>query len=310
MQSVIDTLGRATPYQQSPCPACKVRDNMLDRVKATGRGVGGKVSAATVSRELSIFSAISNYARTEFGLASTVSNAFSGLPVKRAAKGQGQKASDKRDPLPPEVLAKTRKGLIEDAAPELSLIWRLVEGTGCRIAEVTGLRVADVQHSAGFPHVRIEPNSMLRLKSESSRRAIPLIGDALKAATEALALPRTDRHVFPKYGHPRGSDAAAAALMKHIRAVSDNEKHVIHSLRHNMKDRLILAEVSSLDQNMILGHAMSSVGGRVYGGEVAKLRKATEVMKAAAAVKIGRGQGEAATQRLHSDSLTGLLAPP
>lgn len=66
--------------------------------------------------------------------------------------------------------------------------------------------------------------------------------------------------------------------MKHLRKVSADEKHVIHSLRHNMKDRLILSEASSLDQNLILGHALGGVGDRVYGGETAKLRATTQAM--------------------------------
>lgn len=102
-----------------------VRDHMLDRVKATGRGAGGKVSAATVSRELAILSAVVNFAKVEFGMPDTMPNPFSRLPVARVAKGQGQKASEKRDPLPPAVLTKTRARVLANAAPELALIWRM-----------------------------------------------------------------------------------------------------------------------------------------------------------------------------------------
>lgn len=48
--------------------------------------------------------------------------------------------------------------------------------------------------------------------------------------------------------------------MTHIRAVSKDPKHVIYFLRHNMKEKLIWAEVSSLEQNLILGH--TSMGPR------------------------------------------------
>lgn len=113
---------------------------------------------------------------------------------------------------------------------------------------------------------------------------VPLVGDALTAAKEALRLPRDGDMAFPSYGRKRGSDAASAALMKHLRAVTTDPKHVIHSLRHNMKDRLILAEVSSLDQNLILGHTPGGVGDSVYGGRVAKLRATTRAMKKALGV--------------------------
>ena len=74
--------------------------------------------------------------------------------------------------------------------------------------------------------------------------------------------------------------------MKHVSAVTSDPKHVVHSLRHNMKDALILAEVSSLDQNLILGHAQGGVGDRVYGGSLAKLRTTTRAMKKALGVPL------------------------
>lgn len=69
--------------------ARKVRDEMLDRVKVRGRGVGGKVSPTTVSRELSIIAAVVNFAKVEFGLPDTFQNPFGKLPVARVAKGRG-----------------------------------------------------------------------------------------------------------------------------------------------------------------------------------------------------------------------------
>lgn len=258
-----------------------VRDEMLDRVKVRGRGVGAKVSAATVSRELTIITAIINFAKVEFGLGDNVQNPFSRLPVERVAKGQGRKASEKRDPLPADVLTETRGRVLANGSQALALIWRLIEGTGCRIAEVTGLRVEDVRVDGELPHIRIEPHNLRGLKTESSRRQVPLVGDALAAAKEALEVSPGALMLFPDYGRVRGSDAASAALMKHLRRVSIDEKHVIHSLRHNMKDRLVLTEAASFDQNLILGHALGGVGDRFYGGEVAKLRATTRVMKRA-----------------------------
>lgn len=261
--------------------ARKIRDHMLDRVKVTGRGVGGQVSAATVSRELSIISAVVNFAKVEFGLSESVQNPFSRLPVANVAKGQGRKASENRDPLPSDVLLATRKRVLANGSPELALIWRLVEGTGCRLAEVTGLRLEDVVVSGDLPHIRIEPHSLRSLKTESSRPQVPLVGDAQDAAKDAVKLAEGGQMLFPSYGRPRGGDAASASLMKHLRKVSTDEKHVIHSLRHNMKDLLVLAEAASLDQNIILGHTVGGVGDRVNGGEVAKLRATTKVMKRA-----------------------------
>lgn len=261
--------------------ARNIRDHMLDRVKVRGRGVGGKVSASTVSRELSVISAVVNYGAREFGLGEALSNPFHDLPVARVARGQGRTAAEKRDPLPPKVLAETRKRVLANAAPELALIWRLIEGTGCRLAEITGLRVEDVIVSGDLPHLRIEPHARRTLKTLTSRRPVPLVGDALEAGREAVKLASGGDMLFPSYGRWRGSDAASAALMKHLRRVSSDEKHVLHSLRHNMKDRLMLAEVSALDRNTILGWTQEGVGDKVYGGELAKLRMTTKAMRRA-----------------------------
>lgn len=284
--AAIEAMGRGDVVLSSITreDARKVRDEMLDRIKATGRGTGEKVSPATVSRELSIIAAVINFAKVEFGLTDAFTNPFNKLPVARIAKGRGVKAADRRHPLPPEVLAEVRRRVLAGPNPSLALIWRLVEGTGARIAEVTGLVAGDVFPDAEFPHIRIEPNEVRSLKTEASRRVVPLVGDALDAAKEALSAAGAAERagqgdpLFPEYGRPRGSDAASAALMKHIRRVTVDPKHVVHSLRHNMKDRLVVTEASSLDHNLILGHALEGVGDRVYGGETAKLRAATRAM--------------------------------
>lgn len=140
IQAVVDTLGRDPVVSSlSREDARKVRDEMLDRVKVRGRGVGGKVSASTVSREISIIAAVINFAKVEFGLPDTFINPFNKLSVARVAKGHGVKASDKRDPLPAKVLTAVNQQVISCAGPDLALIWRILAGTGCRLAEVTGL---------------------------------------------------------------------------------------------------------------------------------------------------------------------------
>ena len=68
--------------------------------------------------------------------------------------------------------------------------------------------------------------------------------------------------------------------MKHVRAITDDTKVVVHSLRHNMKDRLRKAKVAKLDQDLILGHSMGGVG-EDYGGDEVRLEVATAAMRKA-----------------------------
>ena len=254
----------------------KVRDFMLGVSKVNG----AIKRPASVKREINQLKAIFNFALHEFELTGKAINPFSKMEIP----GLDQEAeSEQRDPLPAEVIAAVRDRL-RTAKPELGLIWRLLEGSGCRLAEITGLRVEDVESTGEWPCIRVTWHEERRVKTKASRRYVPLVGDALLAAKEALELPRSGPMLFPSYGRQGGPVAASNVLMDHLRKVSGNPRHVVHSLRHNMKDRLIEAEVPYFDQNLILGHALGGVGDRVYGGTPAKLRATTKAMKKALGV--------------------------
>lgn len=267
--------------------AREVRDYMLDRLKSTGE----RINPESVSRDLNGLNAVINFAALEMPLPASFRNPFSSLKVASVTSaekggGGGELDGEKRDSLPPPVLENTRKRVLQHANEELGLIWRILEGTGCRLAEVAGLRVEDVDAAGELPRIRVRWHEERRVKNRTSMRSVPLVGDALEAAKEALKLPREGHMLFQSYGREGGPVAASAALMKHVRAVTKDPKHVVHSLRHNMKDLLILADVSSLNQNLVLGHALGGVGDRVYGGDVAKLRVTTRAMKRALGIPL------------------------
>ncbi len=113
---------------------------------------------------------------------------------------------------------------------------------------------------------------------------MPLVGGAVKAAREAIELAGSGHMLFPRYAHETGPDAVSQALMKHLREETRNPRHVVYSLRHNMKDYLVSAGVPERDEHRILGHSLGGVGNRVYGGDEAKLQAATEAMKKALAL--------------------------
>ena len=69
--------------------------------------------------------------------------------------------------------------------------------------------------------------------------------------------------------------------MKHVRKHSEDNRHVVYSLRHNMKDWLMTAGVPERDEHRILGHSLGGVGNRVYGGDEAKLKASAEAMERA-----------------------------
>lgn len=259
--------------------ARKVRDLMLQSEKKGG----GKLSPATVERELNLVTAVVSLALREFDLAGSVANPFEKLSVGSTGKEALQNESDKRDPLPADVIKAMRERLSSGAVrlPEIGLIWRMLEGTGCRMSEVTGLLVDDVDVTGELPHLRIQWNEDRRLKTQVSIRSVPLVGDALAAAKEALELPREGRALFPRYSGKRGGDGASQILMKHLRTITTNPRHTNHSLRHNMKDWLVTADVPELVQNLLLGHTLGGEGNTAYGGDRAKLVVTTKALKKA-----------------------------
>lgn len=260
----------------------ELRDAML-ATPAKGRS-GQTLSPSSVRRELDMIKAMVSLAIVEFDLQKTAHNPFEGLEV--ASKNAAPDTEwSKRDPLPKDILLAMRKRMNGNLRqPALGLIWRLLEGTGCRGAEVVGLRVEDVNVDGPYPNIWVRWHEDRRVKTKVSIRAVPLVGDALVAAKEALAAADGERMLFPRYAHEAGPDAVSQALMKHLRQFTSNKRHVVYSLRHNMKDLLVTAGVPERDEHRILGHSLGGVGNRVYGGDEAKLRAATEAMRKAVAL--------------------------
>ena len=55
-----------------------------------------------------------------------------------------------------------------------------------RLGEAVGLAVTDLNLSDDIPHINITPYPWIRPKTKGSERCIPLVGKALRAASEAI----------------------------------------------------------------------------------------------------------------------------
>ncbi|WP_119941532.1 site-specific integrase [Neorhizobium sp. NCHU2750] len=241
-----------------------VRDHMLST----------NLKPSSVKRDLNVVKAMFNHIITEMQLAGCM-NPFAKLPIA----GLNEDPEDElRDPLPDDILLSVRRLILNSANDDLQSIWRLLEGTGCRLAEITGLRREDLVLESDYPHIVVTWHEGRRIKNNASKREVPLVGDALEAAKEALTAAKDGTLLFARYGKESGPTNASAALMKYVRRVTEDPAHAVHSLRHNMKDRLILAEATEMDQNLILGHSVGGVGNRTYGSPRAKLKAITRAM--------------------------------
>lgn len=251
--------------------AKEVRDHMADGRKAS-----------SVDRYLNVVRAVTNHAIREFDLTG-VANPFMNLEAD-PTRAKAEPDRDKRRPYTEEEAKAVTARIASHARPDLRHIWQIMEGTGCRIAEVAGLRVADVHLSHAIPHMTVEWHDDRRIKNTVSRRNVPLFGTALQAAKEAVEAANGGL-LFPAYGRVGGPASASASLGKHVRTVVDDPKvGPSHSLRHLMKDRLRLAGISKSDQDIVLGHSSGSVG-EDYGGDEARLKVAERALKAALGVE-------------------------
>ncbi|MBU0583021.1 MAG: tyrosine-type recombinase/integrase [Alphaproteobacteria bacterium] len=257
------------------------RDEARDIRDYLSRDLGK--TAATVERILNDIRAIFRFGLKEFGFGKASHFDGLGVPGQKAASHPARNAIRERDPFPEHLIPKMAARLSERSRSEdLTRIWTMLAGTGCRLAEVTGLPVSDVHLDAPIPYLDISQRPNRRLKNSGSARWVPLVGNALAAASKAVqaAGGGNDAFLFPRYAVGRGANSASAALMKHIKAVQDNRKVVVHSLRHLMEDRLIRARVPKDVRDMVLGHSSGDMGER-YGSQQARLEVAYDAVKAA-----------------------------
>ncbi|MFC3325672.1 tyrosine-type recombinase/integrase [Mesorhizobium cantuariense] len=252
-----------------------------DARKVQGFIRGEVKGKGTVDRYLNDIRAIITHAIQEFDELHGLTNHFTGLPDLAGGRNGGVLPQEERRALTVTELQKMRERIDTKARlPEVTLIWRILEGTGCRLSEVTGLRVEDAVTTGDMPYIDVAWHDERRLKNVMSRRRVPLLGDALVATQAAVKLAGKSLMLFPRFGREGGGTAASAMLMKHVRAITDDPKAVVHSLRRNMKERLMRAGVDKGHQNLILGHTLEGEGER-YGGPEARLDVATLAMRKA-----------------------------
>jgi len=121
---------------------------------------------------------------------------------------------------------------------------KILFDTGMRVSECVGLRTEDIELNNDIPHIKLQRNPFRRLKTKQSQRLIPLIGYALEAVKNQLINTPDSEWLFPRYVDTKKqavrNDSASATFNQRIK----RHGFTCHSLRHNMKDRLRLADVS------------------------------------------------------------------
>jgi integrase len=138
----------------------------------------------------------------------------------------------------------------------------LISDTGMRLAEGAGLLKRDfIGLDTDLPYVRITKHPWRNLKTVSSERKVPLIGEALWAAKRIVETDNRSDFAFPRYNRHSSTKAnsASAALNKWLK------QHVpvgctMHSFRHSMRDRLRAVQCPSDIIDQIGGWTTDGVG--------------------------------------------------
>ena len=182
---------------------------------------------ATIRRRINSLSAILNYAYAELDLDKR--NPFTRLIIQNEGDDVAKRGTFTNEQL------KRGYDKAVNTESQIKLIMPLLGETGCRLAEIVGLELTDIDLENELIYIR--PNSIRRLKTRNSERTLPLVGYA-KIAME-LALAKSDgKYLFPRYvrNGKCNADHASAALNKWLK--KDFNGLTAHCLRHTFRDRL------------------------------------------------------------------------
>jgi integrase len=142
---------------------------------------------ATIRRRINSLSAIMNYAYSELDLDKR--NPFTRLFIRKMKEMMYSKAGTfTNDQL------KWGYDKALSSGSTVKLLMPLLGETGCRLAEIVGLRLEDIDLENDLIHIR--PNSARRLKNKTSERVLPLVGYA-KLAMEQAQIQADDEWLFP-----------------------------------------------------------------------------------------------------------------
>ncbi|MEL6323679.1 MAG: tyrosine-type recombinase/integrase, partial [Pseudomonadota bacterium] len=226
------------------------RKDVLDFIKAYRSERRGKatLTAGTIRRRLGALTAIVNHYYRDHDIHRN--NPFKGS-IGEAGPGH---SADDRHPLDDEQIEalcnylKTNMALRDHTR---AVFWLIVT-TGAGPAEAAGIAPEDLFLEHEVPYVWIQQNERRDLKTNSRKRRLPLVGQALHLASHLVSTTSKAGSVSP-------------TLNKHLKkAVQLRDGQSAYSLRHSMADRLRRTAAPRDLAEYILGHARKTSHDR-YG---------------------------------------------
>jgi len=211
------------------------------------------LTGSSVTRNFSYLKAVINFALSEYAL--DVRNPFIGVYHDRSAGVLVRK------PIPIDDIRNIQS---ECRAIDDDMRWliALISDTGMRLAEGAGLLKQDfIGLDTDHPYVCVTKHPWRNLKTVSSERKIPLVGEALWAARHIVETDAASDFAFPRYNKtsPTAANSASAALNKWLKQyVPDG--CTMHSFRHSMRDRLRAVQCPADITDQIGGWTTDGIG--------------------------------------------------
>ena len=185
----------------------------------------------TIRRRINSLSAILNYAYSELDLDKR--NPFTRLFIRNEGHDVIKRGTFSNE----QLKAGYDKALKSGSA--VKLLMPLLGETGCRLSEIVGLRIEDIDMDNDLIYIR--PNAARRLKTRGSERTLPLVGYARLAMHQALSQ-ANEEWLYPRYMKTGkcNANSASASINKWLKR--DFDGLTAHCLRHTMRDRLRAVE--------------------------------------------------------------------
>lgn len=205
---------------------------------------------ATIDRRRDVLRAVINRYYTERQMPTPPLFKGIEIPGEGDAKAKREPATDAdAKAFAAYLLEKEAEGRVSKHT--LAMGWLLISST-CGPGECDGILDVDLRLEDEVPHVLIRANSLRDLKTGQRDRAYPLVGHALRLASN-LAVTKFK------------PDRASAVLNKHLKAALGEAAPTAYQFRHWMIDRLRDAGASPNDARYLSGHGGVDIHDKVYG---------------------------------------------
>ncbi len=149
------------------------------------------------------------------------------------------------------------KGELDGLGAEARDVLLVMVNTGARPSEIVGARAEDFAIDDPVPHLKVRAHDGRSLKTDHSRRDLPLVGVSLDAAKRLASAGGPSRY-------QGRNDGWSATVNKYLgqRGLRETPQHSAYSLRHSFEDRLLEEGVDDRLRAELMGH---KYGRPAYG---------------------------------------------